>query len=201
MSTPGPDLTALVGSRICHDLISPLGAIGNGLELLSMTGADTSGSEELSLIHQSVANANARVRFYRVAFGAAAKDQTIAKSELASILQDSFAGSRIALELSLGDDLSRANAKLALLLVLCLETALPRGGTITVAQEGATWILTCTGPRVAVNEVLWQSITAPVLAAHYTPAEVQFALLPDATARAGRPLSVTLGETGVEIRF
>lgn len=38
MSYDDPDLTALLGSRICHDLISPLGAIGNGVELLSMAG-------------------------------------------------------------------------------------------------------------------------------------------------------------------
>lgn len=201
MSTSGPDLTALVGSRICHDLISPLGAIGNGLELLGMAQPGQAGSEELSLIHQSVANANARVRFYRVAFGAADRTQKIARAELTSILRDSFAGGRIAVEQSLGDDLNRADAKLALLLVLCLETALPRGGTISVTQDGPRWHLSGTGPRVSANEVLWQSITSPVLGAHFSAAEVQFALLPAATARAGRALSVSLGESAIEIRF
>ncbi len=55
-----PDLAALIGSRICHDLISPIGAIGNGLELLSMAGA---GGPEVALISDSVSNANARIRF------------------------------------------------------------------------------------------------------------------------------------------
>ena len=199
MTSTRPDLTALVGSRICHDLISPLGAIGNGLELLGMAG--TSGSEELSLIHQSVANANARVRFYRVAFGATAEGQKIARSDLAAILADSFTGGRIALEQSLGTELERADAKLALLLVLCLETALPRGGRIRVENDGPRWLLSGTGPRVVANEVLWQSITSPVPGANFTPAEVQFALLPEATARAGCALSVSLGETEVTIRF
>lgn len=201
MSTSGPDLTALVGSRICHDLISPLGAIGNGLELLGMAQSGGPVSEELSLIHQSVANANARIRFYRVAFGAAETDQKIARTELASILNDSYAGGRIAVDQTLGKDIGRADAKLALLLVLCLETALPRGGTISVTQDGSRWCLSGTGPRVSANEVLWQSITSPVLGAHFSAAEVQFALLPAATARAGRALSVSLGETEVAIRF
>jgi histidine phosphotransferase ChpT len=64
-----PDLAALIGSRICHDLISPIGAIGNGVELLLMEASGK--GPELSLISESVAAANARIRFFRVAFGAA----------------------------------------------------------------------------------------------------------------------------------
>ena len=56
-----PDLAALIGSRICHDLISPIGAIGNGVELMMMDG--TAKTPELALIAESVANANARIRY------------------------------------------------------------------------------------------------------------------------------------------
>ena len=64
--SPGA-LAQLVGSRICHDLISPVGAIGNGLELLAMAGGRTmpGGSAELELISDSVVQANARIRFFR----------------------------------------------------------------------------------------------------------------------------------------
>ena len=79
-----PDLAALIGSRICHDLISPIGAIGNGLELLSMSGA---GGPEVALISDSVANANARIRFFRIAFGHASPEQGTSRSEILSILQ------------------------------------------------------------------------------------------------------------------
>ena len=74
MSVDNANLAALVGSRICHDLISPIGAINNGLELLGMSG-DMSGPE-LELISDSVANANARIRFFRIAFGAAANSRS-----------------------------------------------------------------------------------------------------------------------------
>ena len=76
------DLAALVGSRICHDLISPIGAIGNGVELMMMDRA--SASPELALIAESVASANARIRYFRVAFGTAGADQRIARSEVHS---------------------------------------------------------------------------------------------------------------------
>ena len=60
-----PDLAALVGSRICHDLISPIGAIGNGVELLALTDGDT--GAEMELISESVQNASARIRYLRIA--------------------------------------------------------------------------------------------------------------------------------------
>ena len=63
------NIAALIGSRICHDLISPIGAINNGLELLEMTG--TSSGPEMELISESVGNASARIRFFRIAYGAA----------------------------------------------------------------------------------------------------------------------------------
>ena len=50
-------IAALLGSRICHDLISPIGAISNGVELMQMSGADS--SPELALISESVESANA----------------------------------------------------------------------------------------------------------------------------------------------
>ena len=59
------DLAALVSSRICHDLISPIGAINNGLELLNMSGLAHDGPE-IQLIGDSVKSARARIRFFRI---------------------------------------------------------------------------------------------------------------------------------------
>ena len=76
------DLAALIGSRICHDLISPIGAINNGLELVAMSGDVM--SQEMELIAQSVENASARIRFFRVAFGSAG-GQLIDRAESVSM--------------------------------------------------------------------------------------------------------------------
>jgi histidine phosphotransferase ChpT len=62
------DLAALLCSRICHDIISPVGAINNGLELLDEGGADV---DAMNLIRTSARNASARLQFARIAFGAA----------------------------------------------------------------------------------------------------------------------------------
>ena len=89
-------LNDLIGSRICHDLISPLGAISNGIELLTMSGA--AGSPEMTLIGESIENANARIRFFRVAFGAAAPGSLLGNSEIRSIMADMYRGSRTSVD-------------------------------------------------------------------------------------------------------
>ena len=66
-------LAKLIASRICHDLISPVGAIANGMELVALTGADI--TPEFELISDSVAGANARIKFYRVALGMSSAEQ------------------------------------------------------------------------------------------------------------------------------
>lgn len=125
MSVSSRDLNALLGSRICHDLISPLGAIGNGVELLQLSGlAD---SPEMALIAESVENANMRIRFFRIAFGTASDTRPIACAEARKTLADHYAGTRISAEWHIDRDLGRNVTQLAYLSALCLETALPQG--------------------------------------------------------------------------
>src|SRR5947209_14169827 len=66
------DLAALLCSRVCHDLISPTGAIVNGLEVLEENGNDEETKTfALDLIKKSARTASARLQFCRLAFGAA----------------------------------------------------------------------------------------------------------------------------------
>ncbi|MCL4674724.1 MAG: hypothetical protein KJZ59_01530, partial [Pararhodobacter sp.] len=67
-------LAAMIGSRLCHDLVSPLGAIGNGVELLQMTQAPT---PELDLVSEAVKTAQSRIRLFRLAFGVADDAQSV----------------------------------------------------------------------------------------------------------------------------
>ena len=134
-----PDLAALIASRICHDLISPIGAIGNGVELLAMdAGAQR---PEMALISESVANANARIRFFRVSFGAASGDQRIARSEVMSVLTDLTRGGRISYAWTSVADLPRREVRLAFLLLQCVETALSYGGKVAVTRDEMGWTI------------------------------------------------------------
>ena len=79
MSNDSARIAGLVGSRICHDLVSPVGAISNGLELIALAGQP--GPEEMALISQSCSSATARINLFRMAFGAASADQQIGGAE------------------------------------------------------------------------------------------------------------------------
>lgn len=194
-----PDIAALLGSRICHDLISPIGAIGNGVELLLMEGVAK--GPEMALVSESVAHANARIRFFRVAFGQTSKDQRIGLSEITSILSDMAQGGRVTVQWASQADLSRRETKLAFLCILCLETALSQGGRIMVDRDETRWTVTGSGPRLRIDPVLWETLSNPLAEADIGPAQVQFLLVPDEVARQHRRLTVAISETEVRLTF
>lgn len=195
------DLAALIGSRICHDLISPLGAIGNGVELMMMSGS--AAGPEIALISESVTNANARIRFFRIAFGSAAPGQSVARTEIGSTLDDMTRGGRLMLDWQVAGDPPRQAVKLAFLALLCLETALPFGGRVRVAETGGTWRIAADAPRRREIPELWAYLngtasdtTDPLGAAH-----VQFALLPAEAHQQRRDLTLDLGPSAINIGF
>ena len=195
-----PDLAALVGARICHDLISPIGAIGNGVELMVMDGG-AARSPELALITESVGHANARIRFFRVAFGTTGPDQRIGRSEVMAILADMTAGGRVKIDWSSPDDLPRRCVKLVFLLILCAETAMPYGGRIVVERGDNRWMLHATAPKLKINTALWECLADPNAVAEVGPAQVQFLLVPDEINRQHRRLSADLSASAIKLSF
>ena len=194
------DLAALVGSRICHDLISPIGAIGNGVELMSLTGRDM--GDEMALITQSVENANARIRYFRMAFGNAGPDQSAAETEIRSILKALSGGSRIRYDWRAQGDPPRRDVRAIFLALQCMETAMPLGGTLVIDRQGPKWTLTGLSDRLSVNAKLWDSIEQGADAATPSAAsEVQFALLPAALADARRKLAVEFGTDRILLKL
>lgn len=193
------DLNALIGSRICHDLISPLGAIGNGVELLSMSGLGA--APEMSLIAQSVENANARIRFFRIAFGTASDVALIGSDEARRILADMFRGSRTQVDWRTSGDLPRAEVKLIFLLVQCLESALPRGGEIQISKTGDTSCLTARGERLKVERDLWHMIANPSATDAIKASDVQFALVQDAARRISRRVTTSICDKVITLSF
>lgn len=190
------NIAALIGSRICHDLISPLGAINNGLELLEMSGA--TGGPELSLITDSAAHANARIRFFRVAFGAGS-DRDMSAAEVRSILSPLSREGRYEIAWHAEETLPRAEVQIGFLALLCAECALPRGGRVSIDRLEGCWHLRAEGTRISMNCDAWRLLEAPPeLAAPQIaglpPARVQFLLVPQLAAIQGRSVTLRQGE-------
>ncbi len=189
---PRPDdLAALVGSRIAHDLASPIGAIGNGVELLQLTALPD--SPELGLIADSLNHAANRIKLFRLAFGAAAPEVRVPLRDLHALLADRT-GPRApeVTWLAEGDPL-RAEAKRVLLALMCLESAMPRGGRIAITQD-ARWHLDAESADFRLDAPLWDHLANPATPIAPTPAQVHFALL-----AATGPVSVTHGATRLQL--
>ncbi len=175
----GDELAARTASRICHDLVSPLGAIGNGLELLFLSGLEP--SPESDLIAQSVESAGARIRFFRLAFGAAVGDP-VAPSEIAGTLGGLEKGSRLTFDWPSDGEVARPEVKALFLLLLCLDSAMPFGGRVQVRRCGSAWSVDAQGRRLRIDPAAWSAVGPERGTPPESAALVQFALLPLALA-------------------
>lgn len=196
------DLAALLGSRRCHDLVSPLGAIGNGVELLEMS-PDFPGlaqSPELRLIAEAVGAARVRIQAYRMAFGMAQGEQRIGRAELARLLDGMVDQGRLKITLDAQGDFARPQIRMLILAVMCMESAMPWGGRLIVLRDGQQWRLVAECDRSKVDPGLWAWLDGPQTRT-LAPSEVHFALLAEASRAENRPLRHEFDGTGGEIAF
>jgi histidine phosphotransferase ChpT len=133
------DLAALLCSRVCHDLISPTGAIVNGLEVLEDGGDAETKTFALDLIKKSARTASARLQFCRLAFGAAGSaGAQIDLGDAESMARGFIEDGKITIAWNLPRALLPKNRVKLLLNMLVISTqTIPRGGTLTVDAVGA----------------------------------------------------------------
>ena len=150
------DLAALLASRVCHDIISPVGAITNGLEVLEEDNNEEMRTFAMDLIKKSARQASAKLQFARLAFGAAGSaGAEIDLGDAESVTRGFMAGEKANIEWTATRVLMPKNkVKLLLNLVLIATHAVPRGGTIHVNVTGAaaepTFSLVCTGTNARI---------------------------------------------------
>ena len=132
------DLAALLCSRVCHDLISPVGAIVNGLEVLEEAKDEETKTFALDLITKSARNASAKLQFCRIAFGAAGSaGAQIDLGDAETITRGFFEDDKTKLAWNLPRALLPKNrVKLLLNLLLIAGQTIPRGGRLTVDPIG-----------------------------------------------------------------
>lgn len=84
----------LLASKICHDLVSPVGAINNGVELIDDIGDDVA-EEAMALIRNSAAQASLRLRLFRLAYGRAGADTNLTFKDVRETIEGHFQGTKI----------------------------------------------------------------------------------------------------------
>jgi histidine phosphotransferase ChpT len=133
------DLAALLCSHVCHDLISPTGAIVNGLEVLDEAKDEETKTFAYELIKKSAATASARLQFCRIAFGAAGSaGAQIDLGDAESVARGFIEDGKTKLVWNLPRTLLAKNrVKLLLNMLVVASHAIPRGGALTVEPVGA----------------------------------------------------------------
>ncbi|MBU1385063.1 MAG: histidine phosphotransferase [Alphaproteobacteria bacterium] len=147
-TSPLPDgqaLAALVAGKLCHDFISPAGAIRSGLDLLKDPTAQDMRDDAMSLIEASAKKMVALVAFARVAFGASTSTERFSGAELGELVTGLSEGGRATLEWRVeGGDYSKAQARALVNLGWLTLGALPSGGAAVVStrRDGETLQIT-----------------------------------------------------------
>jgi histidine phosphotransferase ChpT len=175
---PAPDaleLAALLCSRVCHDLISPVGAIVNGLEVLDDDPKPEDRDFALELIRKSAKTASARLQFCRLAFGAAGSaGAQIDLGDAQTMARGHIEDGKVSISWNLPRLLLPKNrVKLLLNMLVIAQQTIPRGGTLTIDPigEGETMAFRITASglnaRVPQNIAdLLSSTQAPAADAH-----------------------------------
>ena len=145
------ELAALISSKICHDVIGPVGAIYNGLEILDEDNNADAKTYALDVIRNVTEQASARLQFARFAFGAAGSAGSLIDLGMAEQISRGFlsVGKHKLVWHGAPGHMTKDRVKLLLNMIASAVTALPRGGEIEVAIIGAfeqsTFKLTCRG--------------------------------------------------------
>jgi histidine phosphotransferase ChpT len=151
------DLAALLCSRVCHDVISPVGAIANGLELFDDPEMDEeTKATALDMIRSSARTAGAKLKFCRIAFGAAGTAGALIDLSEAGEVARGFVGEeKVKLDWQAPrENRPKQQVKLLLNMLLLAIAGIPRGGVVTVAAEGDTLTVRASGERAKISEPL-----------------------------------------------
>lgn len=161
----------LLFSRMCHDLVGPVGAAVNGVELLEEFGGEMQ-DEAVTLLGSSARVASRRLRVYRVAYGMAAGAAISSLGDLRALIAEFLDGGKITLEWPDAKmppvHVGRHAIKIILNLAICAAECLPRGGVLHLGCEQANGDLQVslvakgTGARLAEGVAEALAMTAPI---------------------------------------
>lgn len=174
-------IASLLASRLCHDLVNPVGALRTGLDVLEEDQDPEMQAHALALIKESTDKTIAVLTFARLAFGASGGfDGELDLGEVRKAADAYYAHMKADLDWGLdGVSLSKARARALMNILLIAEKAAPRSGSVVrVEQKGDELIVRATGPKVKLSDEVTASFSGDDsgLQAKETPAYLAWLL-------------------------
>jgi len=150
------DFASLLCSRLCHDLLSPVGALNNGIELLSDEHDPEMRARCLDLLAESARASANKLKFFRLAFGSAGGfGEAVDTREARSAIEGLIGDGKIQLGWMVAEpSLSKVAIKVLLNLALIAGDALVRGGRLDIGAEGPEIVVRAEGPRLVLDSEL-----------------------------------------------
>lgn len=158
----------LMASKICHDLISPIGAIGNGVEFIEDMGADAI-DDAVPLIKHSATQASAKLQAYRIAYAAGGADGHIKPEDVYNAINGVIAGDGKVTQdwtpdanMAVPDDHYErppAYCKFLICLLLMALDCMPKGGVLSVSADGTQTTVTATGENASFREQMTAALS------------------------------------------
>lgn len=197
MTASSLDLASLLCSRLCHDMLSPVGALSNGLELLVEEKDPEMRQRCFELLEQSAKASADKLKFFRLAFGAAGGFGDSVPVNEARALIDALAGSngRVAVNWMFGvDSLAKPAVKTLLNLALIGLDSLVRGGTLDIGAEvhgqAIEIVVRAAGQRVAFDPAVGQALEGTLPAGELTSKTAPAAMVQQLAAAVGGGVQV-----------
>jgi len=157
MANRSADFASLLCSRLCHDLLSPVGALNNGLELLADETDPEMRARCMELLADSARASANKLKFFRLAFGSAGGfGDLVDTREAQGAIEGLYGpGGRIHLGWMVAETaLPKSAIKVLLNLTLIAGDALVRGGQLDVGAEGGEIVIRAEGPRLVLDPEL-----------------------------------------------
>lgn len=200
-NTDSLDLASLLCSRLCHDLLSPVGALTNGLELLADERDPEMRKRCFELLEQSAKVSADKLKFFRLAFGAAGGFGESVPVDEAKSVTEALVGDAKRVELNWAlsaDRLPKGAVKVLLNFAQIGLDALVRGGTLDIGAEsrgGASEIVVrASGPRIAFDEVIGRALEGKLAPEELTSRTSAAHMLSLVAAQAGGGLQYMLSD-------
>ena len=201
MTISSLDLASLLCSRLCHDMLSPVGALSNGLELLADEKDPDMRKRCFDLLEQSARISADKLKFFRLAFGAAGGFGDLVPVNEARALIDALVGGndRITVNWALGSDsLPKPAIKTLLNLALIGIESLVRGGTLDIGAEftdtASEIVVRAAGPRIAFDPTIGRALDGTLADFDISSRTAPAAMLHQLAQGLGGGLQYALGE-------
>ena len=204
------DFLQIMASKICHDLISPIGAVNNGIEFMEEMGADAF-EDAAGLIKMSAGLASAKLQAYRIAYGAGGADSHIKPADVKDAIGLIIDSERKIIQdwdpdpnMGVPDNHYERPAgycKLLICLLLMAMESLPKGGTLSVQAENGTCTVTATGENAAFRKGILEALAQNVSASDLEPLQTHTALTGMIAAHYGFTITASTGENAISLAF